>query len=158
VKTASGRADFTWTHGKHQLKSGVEVRPDLYDDANTLSSRGLFSFTGTVTGNAYADYLLGFTRTKTFGGGPGRVKNRDLAMGLYVSDQWRLTTRLTVTMGLRYEPYWQPYTYNLNRTNWYPDQYTGIGSLAAAGIVQGGVNGERMADCTFILSPGRLLD
>ena len=141
VKTAAGRADFTWTHGKHQFKFGVEVRPDLYDDANTLSSRGLFSFTGTVTGNAYADFLLGYTRTKTFGGGPGRVKNRDMASGFYISDQWRVTTRLTVTMGLRYEPYWQPYTYNLNRTNWYPDQYTGIGSLAAAGIVQGGVNG-----------------
>jgi outer membrane receptor protein involved in Fe transport len=141
VKTGAARADTTWTHGKHQLKFGVEVRPDLYDDANTLSSRGLFSFTGTVTGNAYADYLLGYTRTKTFGGGPGRVKNRDFAMGLYVSDQWRVTQRFTLTMGLRYEPYWQPYTYNLQRTNWYPDLYTGIGSTAAAGIVQGGVNG-----------------
>ena len=101
MKTGAARADTTWTRGKHQLKFGVEVRPDLYDDANTLSSRGLFSFTGTVTGNAYADYLLGYTRTKTFGGGPGRVKNRDFAMGLYVSDQWRVTQRFTLTMGLR---------------------------------------------------------
>ena len=40
VKTATGRGDVTWTRGAHDLKFGVEVRPDLYDDANTLFDRG----------------------------------------------------------------------------------------------------------------------
>ena len=44
-------------------------------------------------------------------------------------------------MGVRYEPYWQPVAYNFDRTNWYPDLYTGVGSAAAAGIVQANHNG-----------------
>src|SRR5450432_418949 len=141
VKTGVLRGDFNNTRGKHTLKFGWEIRPDLYDDANTLDSRGGFNFTGTATGNAYADFLTGYTRSKVFGAGPGRVLDRDWAGGFYVTDEWRVHPRVTVTMGARWEPFWQPAAYNFSRTNWWPDQYTGMGSLAASGIVQGGVNG-----------------
>jgi len=141
VKTGVLRGDFNYTKGRHTLKFGWEIRPDLYDDANTLNSRGGFTFTGTATGNAYADFLTGFTRTKVFGAGPGRVLDRDWASGFYVTDEWRASSRVTVTLGARWEPFWQPAAYNFNRTNWWPDKYTGMGSLEASGIVQGGVNG-----------------
>lgn len=141
VKTAVMRGDVNYTKGKHTMKFGAEIRPDLYDDANTLEARGNFTFTGTATGNAYADFLTGYTRTKVFGAGPGRVQNRDWASGFYVTDEWRVSPRLTLTLGARWEPFWQPAAYNYAKTNWWPDLYTGLGSLAASGIVQGGVNG-----------------
>ena len=141
VKTGVLRGDFNYNRGKHTVKFGGEIRPDLYDDANTLDSRGGFTFTGTATGNAYADFLTGYTRTKVFGAGPGRVMDRDWGSGFYVTDEWRVAPRVTVTLGARWEPFWQPAAYNFNRTNWWPDKYTGMGSLAASGIVQGGVNG-----------------
>ena len=84
---------------------------------------------------------MGYTRTKVFGAGPGRIQNRDFGAGFYASDQWRVNARLTVTLGLRYEPYWQPVAYNFDRTNWYPDRYTGVGSAASAGIVQANHDG-----------------
>ena len=141
VKTGTARSDLSYTNGRHNLKFGAEFRPDLYDDANHLNNRGVFNFTGTLTNDAYADFLTGYTRSKVFGAGPGRIKNKDLAGGFYVSDQWAVTSRLTVTMGVRYEPYWQPVAYNFDRTNWYPDLYTGVGSVASAGIVQANHNG-----------------
>jgi outer membrane receptor protein involved in Fe transport len=141
VKTATARSDLSYTNGRHNLKFGVELRPDLYDDANQLNNRGVFAFTGTATGDAYADFLTGYTRNKTFGAGPGRIQNRDFGGGFYASDQWRITDRVTITMGVRYEPYWQPVAYNFDRTNWYPDLYTGVGSAASAGIVQANHNG-----------------
>jgi len=141
VKTFTGRGDFTYVHGRHILKFGVESRHNLYNDANTLTARGRFFFTGAATGDAYADCLLGYTRNKAFGAGPGAVLNRDASAGIYFSDQWKLTNNLTLTLGMRYEPYWQPATYNLQMTNWWPDRYRGLNSLADSGVVQGGVNG-----------------
>ena len=99
VKTATARSDLSYTNGRHNLKFGVELRPDLYDDANKLNNRGVFNFTGTATNDAYADFLMGYTRTKVFGAGPGRIQNRDFGAGFYASDQWRVTDRLTVTHG-----------------------------------------------------------
>jgi len=147
VNTVNLRSDLTYTRGTHSLKFGASVNPNLYNDFNTLSSRGLFGFTGVATGNAYADYLGGFTTTKSFGGGPGDIMNRDWAAAFYVSDQWRVTNNLTITMGVRYEPYWQPAAFNFQRTNFWPNLYSPpAGSplcttLANCGIVQGGVNG-----------------
>jgi outer membrane receptor protein involved in Fe transport len=145
VKTATARSDLSYTNGRHNLKFGVEVRPDLFDDANKLNNRGVFNFTGTATNDAYADFLMGYTRTKVFGAGPGRIQNRDIGAGFYASDQWHVSDKLTVTLGVRYEPYWQPVAYNFDRTNWYPDLYTGVGSVKSAGIVQAnhdGINGS----------------
>ena len=145
VKTATARSDLSYTNGRHNLKFGVEVRPDLYDDANKLNNRGVFNFTGTASNDAYADFLMGYTRTKVFGAGPGRIQNRDIGAGFYASDQWQVSKKLTLTLGVRYEPYWQPVAYNFDRTNWYPDLYTGLGSAASAGIVQAnhdGINGS----------------
>ena len=141
VKTATGRADLTWIRGHHNLKFGFESRHDLYDDSNTLTSRGRFFFTGSATGDAYADFLTGFTRNKAFGAGPGRVQHRDAVMSYYVSDEWKVNQNLTITAGLRWEGIWLPATYNLKMTNWWPDRYRGIGSLENSGVVQGGVNG-----------------
>lgn len=141
VKTGTARSDLTYTNGRHNLKFGAEMRPDWYDDSNKLDNRGVFNFTGTATGNAYADFLMGYTRSKIFGAGPGQIVNRDLGGGFYISDQWRASDRLTITMGARYEPYWQPVATNFDRTNWYPDLYTGVGSVASAGIVQANHNG-----------------
>ncbi len=141
VKTATGTANFTYMRNQHNFKFGLESRHDLYNPQNTLTSRGRFSYTGDATGDAYADFLLSHTRSKAFGAGPGELKMRDAVLATYFSDEWKVNPRLTITMGVRYEAYWQPAAYNLGMTNWYPDLYRGVGSLEASGIVQGGVNG-----------------
>ena len=141
IKRFTGSAGFTWVTGSHTVKFGAESRNNLYNPQNTLDSRGRFFFTGVATGDSYADYLLSITRSKSFGGGPGELKMRDSILGTYITDEWKVNSKLTVTAGLRYEAHWQPAAYNLGMTNWYPDRYRGVGSLEGSGIVQGGVDG-----------------
>ncbi len=137
IKRFTGAATMTWVQSRHTVKFGAESRNNLYNPQNVLDSRGRFFFTGDATGDSYADYLLTYTRRKEFGAGAGELKMRDSILGAFVSDEWRVNQALTVTMGMRYEAHWHPAAYNLDMTNWYPDRYTGVGSLDAAGIVQG---------------------
>lgn len=145
VKTFTGTTNFTWVKSQHNVKFGLESRHDLYNPMNTLDSRGRWWFTGDGTGDAYADFLMSLVRNKSFGAGAGELKMRDATLAGYISDEWKVSRNLTLTLGVRYEAYWQPAAYNLQMTNWYPDKYRGLGSTEAAGIVQGGVNGVPMS-------------
>jgi hypothetical protein len=62
-------------------------------------------------------------------------------MSGFFNDDWKATQKLTINWGARYEYHFQPAAHNLNMVNWWPQNYTGIGSLEASGIVQGGING-----------------
>jgi hypothetical protein len=114
-----------------------------YNPQNALESRGVWSFTGLATGDEYADFLLSHVRNKTFGapGSGGELKMRDNLMAGFFNDDWKATQKLTINWGARYEYHFQPAAYNLNMVNWWPQNYTGIGSLESSGIVQGGING-----------------
>ena len=91
-----------WSKGKHYLKAGGEyrwVRSRFDIDAD---ARGVFSFTSGFTGNAFADYLLGDPHTATLNSelyGDQRYKY----YGAYINDDWKVTPKLTLNLGIRYE-------------------------------------------------------
>jgi hypothetical protein len=91
-----------WSKGKHYIKVGGEyrwVRSRFDIDAD---ARGLFNFNGTFTGNAFADYLLGDPNQETLNSelyGDLRYKY----YGAYINDDWKVTPRLTLNVGIRYE-------------------------------------------------------
>jgi hypothetical protein len=94
----------TWSHGKHTSKAGIDVQ---YNTAYGLDTPdhlfGTLNFTGLVSGNAYADFLLGLpanTQRSTYVGARSR-SGQDVA--LFVQDSWRVGSRLTLEGGLRYE-------------------------------------------------------
>jgi outer membrane receptor protein involved in Fe transport len=75
----------------------VRSRFDIDADA-----RGLFNFNGTFTGNAFSDYLLGDPNQETLNSelyGDLRYKY----YGAYINDDWKVTPRLTLNIGIRYE-------------------------------------------------------
>jgi hypothetical protein len=96
-------ANLTYHTGGHDIRTGFEARrlgEDLF--ANT-SIRGGFTFNPTFTGYALADVLLGLPTQATLTT-PGLIANwRDTSYGIYVQDDWKLTSRLTVNLGLRYD-------------------------------------------------------
>ena len=91
-----------WNKGKHFIKAGGEfrwVRSRFDIDGN---ARGTFAFTSAFTGNAFADYLLGDPNSGTL----TSELNGDLRYryyGAYVNDDWKITPKLTVNLGIRYE-------------------------------------------------------
>jgi hypothetical protein len=51
--------NLTWVRGNHSLKVGTDIRWFSESDENCAYCRSSFSFTGTYTGNGFADYMLG---------------------------------------------------------------------------------------------------
>lgn len=104
------RGDFTVREvvtqvlGAHELRYGGEaVRVDN-DIVNTFQMAGRFTFNGQLSGHALADFLLG--RASEFRQGGGEFKDlRGTRWGFFVQDNWKMTPRLALNLGLRWDPY-----------------------------------------------------
>jgi len=95
--------DVRWVRGRHSFAFGGFVERDRLNMVNSLGQPGSFSFSGDTTGSALADLLLG--QLRTFGQAWGQhVKNRYLIINVYAQDTFRVSNRLTLNYGLRYEP------------------------------------------------------
>jgi Carboxypeptidase regulatory-like domain/TonB dependent receptor len=91
-------------HGAHQLAFGADFIPGSGDYHNTQYSNGQYSFDGSQTGYGLLDFLLG--RVATFVQAPdGQRHDRSYYFGLFAQDTWKVTRRLTVNAGLRWDPY-----------------------------------------------------
>jgi hypothetical protein len=95
--------NFSWTVGRHAVKFGGEYRRLRFNQIGAVVPRGRFSWNGQYTGNPMSDYLLGdMSNTEGQVGAP--IANfRQNYMGLYIQDTWRVTSKLTVNMGIRWE-------------------------------------------------------
>ena len=95
---------ITWSPGAHLVKGGFDLRTVRQDAFRDVQARGQLAFTPfAYTGNGLADLLLGLP-TITVGAAldnPQRLRTENV--GLFVQDQWRATSTLTLTAGLRYE-------------------------------------------------------
>jgi len=96
------RDSLTWTKGRHEFKMGGEVLP-LHFLQRFIGTPG-FSFNGSRSGNAFADYLLGAFNTMSVGFGIADNDDLTTALSFFFQDQFKATPRLTLTYGLRWEP------------------------------------------------------
>ena len=104
--------NFTVDRGAHRFKFGgyyfhLRLRPEQPDNA-----RGAFTYTGQFSGNAFADFLLGYPTSATSGIGRGDEDGRTNWLHLYAQDDWRMRDNLTVNVGLRYE--YNQHMYDVN--------------------------------------------
>ncbi len=110
--TWQGTDSLTWTHDTHTINAGMEFRKLITGREAVNNTLGLFNFTGFATGNAAADFMLGVANSDTT---PApEVKNivAEWRDGFWVTDNWRVTKRLTLDLGVRYELPTVPYTVN----------------------------------------------
>lgn len=110
VNTGQLADDIDWIRGKHHFAFGVDY---IHTQNNTLTGydeNGTYSFTGNVTGDGLADFLLGdyaaFSQSH-----PQEVAYRDNIPSLYAQDTYKVTKGLTITAGLRWEPTLYPSDY-----------------------------------------------
>jgi len=95
--------NFTIDRGAHRLKFGayyfhLQLRPEQPDNA-----RGAFTYTGQFSGNAFADFLLGYPASAVSGIGRGDENGRTNWLHGYVQDDWQPRGNLSLNLGLRYE-------------------------------------------------------
>ena len=113
----SGSPTLSWVHGNHTYKLGAEWKYDTtnYSSKTNLSPAYSFSVnetaqplygqvlpTGTGIGNTFASFLLGQYDSVTVGNGQALFYRRT-SWGLFLQDTWKLTRKLTLDYGLRWD-------------------------------------------------------
>ncbi len=95
--------DISWVAGRHDVKFGGVFERSRVDITNLFHQEGIFSFSGDSSGVGLVDFLFG--KIRNFVQGFGEYKNnRNYFPGFYVQDSFRVTRRLALNYGLRYEP------------------------------------------------------
>jgi hypothetical protein len=137
-----GEDAVTWTHGRHTFKFGGEYNHEIiktfYPGNN--GELGLMDFDGRFTSNTIgsastgagygpADFFLGLPYTIGRGVSTGKTWTQtDNIVALYVEDTWKVTERLTLNLGLRYQLFTPWIEVNNQQSNY--DFATGTVELA----------------------------
>ncbi len=128
---------FSKVVGTHAIKFGVQLEYDQVDTHPLSFLNGAFIFTGSETGNAFADYLLGdayqYTQNQL-----QAFYARGKYVGLYAQDSWRVTHNLTLNYGLRWdriEPWYEKYN---NADTFIPGEQSVVFPTAPSGLVYPG--------------------
>ncbi len=88
--------------GAHTFKFGGQFHDDQVNELPNATFNGTFNIDGTATGNAFADFLLGFPSNYTQSTGQSfYLRNRYGAA--FVEDSWRARSNLTINVGLRWD-------------------------------------------------------
>lgn len=96
--------DFSLIKGTHQMQfGGTYIRPGQ-NSTFCVYCNGLFTFSGSVTGSAFGDFISG-TLSSFQDANITHDNERWNYFGIYAQDTWKATKRLTLNYGLRWEPY-----------------------------------------------------
>ncbi len=106
--------DIDIIRGKHQISFGVDFLRDQFNFINGYIQNGSFTFAGQGSGpstsDSLADFMLGlpsgFTQSNQL-----EFATRAPVFAAYVQDQIRVSKRLTINLGLRFEPSFAAYDY-----------------------------------------------
>ncbi|HKI27590.1 MAG TPA: TonB-dependent receptor, partial [Candidatus Sulfotelmatobacter sp.] len=116
--------NLTWTHGRHSVKFGTELRREEFTILEDSAPRGDMTFTpdfsgnpgapmGTAPGDDIASFLLGVPDAADIVNVHGPDYRRNIA-AFFAQDDFRATNRLTLNLGIRYDLY-RPITEGKNQ-------------------------------------------
>jgi hypothetical protein len=96
--------NLTWTRGRHTVRGGFMWGYYQADDGNSSTSLyGNMQFSNRYTGQPYADFLLGYPTTMQRAAGPLRQPWNHPVYDVFVTDEFKVNSKLTINYGARYE-------------------------------------------------------
>ncbi len=113
----SGSPALSWVHGNHTFKFGAEWKYDTTNSSSKTNLSPAYGFsgaetsqplygqvlpTGTGIGSTWASFLLGQYDSVTAGNGQALFYRRT-SWALYAQDSWKVTRKLTLDYGLRWD-------------------------------------------------------
>jgi hypothetical protein len=103
---------LSWVHGSHNFRFGANIiRRDVNFFISDFRGKGFFNIgpgTGDFTGYEVSELLAGFIDNYSVST-PNTVNTRSWETGYFAQDDWKITRRLTLNLGLRYDLYTNPY-------------------------------------------------
>lgn len=138
------RDDLSWVKGNHQLKFGFGILNFRKLQPLQVSAQGSFTFNGNFTGYDFSDFLLGLASGYSEPALKDSRQWNSMTYNTYVQDNWRVTKRLTLNLGLRWDG--MPHTAEVNdqMANFYPALWD-ASKAPVVGTTVGGV---------FVPAPG----
>src|SRR5260370_26568202 len=137
-----------WTLGRHQISMGAEYGRGVGDVTNNFRANGRFAFNGgsaPFTGDSFADFPVG--KFYDFVQGAGEYRNtRFNRVGMFFADSFRVHRRLTLDLGVRWDPFFPCSDLNGPIAACHPGQQSrrylnspaGVVFVRAAGVPKGG--------------------
>jgi hypothetical protein len=141
---------LTWVRGRHSIKAGTQIGILRHTTLSSYNASGSFSFTGAITGNAFADFLIGQPLSfseRSLNADDSRSRNYHF----FAEDDFKINAKLTVNLGLRYEvnlPWWQVRGYESTvrpgqQSQVYPTAPLGLVYPGDSGVPRGLVNTDK---------------
>jgi hypothetical protein len=95
---------INWTRGPHLIKFGFELRRSNLDLAEWGGGECTCSFNGQFSGDSMADFMLGRPNNVNQSS-PAVTNSRLTELMAFVQDDWRVNSRLTLNLGMRWDPF-----------------------------------------------------
>ena len=114
--------DVSWIHGQHNMKFGASYMFTHKWQQFQTNAGGQFNF-GTQTGNSFADFMLGIASSYSEPASLDYVRISNHTFSAYALDDWRITSRLTLNLGLRWEGLPHAYDAKDRTSNFFPELY-----------------------------------
>src|SRR5581483_831082 len=131
------KEDLSLTRGPHLVRIGAEWRYNVVDRVERFQGDAALTFRGALTGDSAADLLLGLPDQIQQSSG-SELYPRGSEFNMYVQDDWKVSRRLTLNLGLRWDPYIPPGDKRGTGAMFLPGQRSTFFPLAPLGLVYWG--------------------
>ncbi len=132
--------NVSWIHNIHSIDVGMEIYHNRVNELQNFFTGGALTFSGQFTGNGAADFLLGdFSQYEQIEGLTSRL--RQTLPSVYIQDNIKLSRRVTLNAGLRWDPVAGYQSEDKQLSTFLPGNQSKLFPLASSGLLYPGDNG-----------------